>query len=190
MSWAFDRIMSNNNEVDKADEKLLHLLISRRSARESSSLTFLVISSSASLVLLGFILNCCNLEEFWFIPIFGILFPVLGLLYSEITNRTIQKYDHDQIRKLILKKVLDVNEKNRIKKIILYNKRRVERGICSRLLLFSPIVAWFVVIISPLPNDYSKCLSLFGIISISGIIIWALTKSDCLPDNEDECKDD
>jgi len=81
-----------------ANEKLLSALISRLASREMTSLVFLTISSSASFVLLGFV---SDIDKYWWIPIIGILFPVLGLAFNEVSRLTIHKHDQELIRKII-----------------------------------------------------------------------------------------
>ncbi|MDX1373173.1 MAG: hypothetical protein R3321_11915 [Nitrososphaeraceae archaeon] len=165
------------------DKEILHLLIARLHARESANLAFLTISSSASLVFLGIVLiDNFNEESFWFIPIFGIIFPVFGLLYFEITYRTIQNYDQCQIRKLLLEDKND-KEKKRIKDIILYNKHRTKRVLFSRLLLFTSIFAWLVTTPIIIKNEFSLCLSIVGII-LSVITIGWLLRTDKLPNKD------
>lgn len=171
--------------MKESDNSLLQILIARLHARESSSLAFLAISSSASLVFLGFVLGNDSFERLWFLPIFGIIFPVFGLLYFEITLRTIQKHDHYQIRKLVLKNILDKDEEKKIKDIILYNKHRLKRASSSRILLFTPIFAWLITIPFIIENEFSICLPIVGIVLTGFALCW-LIYSDKMPKNEDE----
>ncbi|HSB49810.1 MAG TPA: hypothetical protein VLC72_00570 [Nitrosopumilaceae archaeon] len=88
-----------------SDDKLFDFIVARSKTRETSTLTIATIAASASLILLALYFqpviqtneNYSNL-----IRIMGILFPVIGIAYNEVTSRTIQDADQIWIRNKIL----------------------------------------------------------------------------------------
>jgi len=116
-------------------------MVARSQGRQTSTLAIASIASSASLVL--FILNFQEpkpLEDSIFV--LGVLFPLLGLAYYEIKQKTIQNSDFSWILKKIDEQT-PTAEKDKVKKIIRGPLHQsVATGICWRILLILPVLGW------------------------------------------------
>lgn len=131
------------------DDKLFHFLVSRLQNRESVSLALSTITSSASLILLSLALY--RPESISLPLIFmGILFPLVALIYIEITYQGLHRHDHKWIKELIYEdKKWDSRsrEKDEIKHDILeFTKNRVLRIVLIRFLFLLPILGWLFIL--------------------------------------------
>ena len=119
-----------------SDDKTVDLLISRTQTRETSTLTILVVTASASLIFLP--LFCLSDSELnWLFGSLGIIFPILGMLYREVTYRTIQNDDYNEIKTRTDKKDHGVID----------NKRgRGKRRFLFYCITFLPIIGWMVIL--------------------------------------------
>lgn len=154
------------------NDKLFEFLLTRLTTRETASLAFATIASSASLVLLAF---GKDIADFWLIPVIGILFPAFGIAYIEITNHTIHKYDHELIRRIIKD---DPETKLDSEKILVFTKRRWARLALTRILMFSPIAGWIIMmaeVFSP-TNATSIIIIGFFVVAVCIIMIVATDK--------------
>ena len=120
------------------DDRLFNLLVARTQTRETSTLAITIIAASASLVLLGF---ACQVDEEKRIPlvIMGMVYPILGMAFREITYQTIQNRDFDQIRNYFTGDEIDIvrgGYANWPRRVMFY-------------LLFAllPITAWVLILI-------------------------------------------
>ena len=163
------------------DDKLFHVLVSRLQSRESVSLAIATITSSASLILIALFFNVKQDYPILAI-ILGILFPLMGLIYIEISYRGIHRHDHWWIRKI----VSENNDSDKdTEKILRYEKNRKPRIILIRLILALPIFGWYFII------DFISQSNLIVGISVTGIsviIIILLYRTDKIS-NLDECID-
>ena len=128
------------------DEKLFQYLVSRVHVRETSTLTIASIASSASLILLGLFLSPDLLKiDKEVIRWIGIITPILGLAYFEITFATQQTWDFHEINEMIKKD--SKREKDELAKIIYAKntKLAILKGTIWRVLLSLPIMGWFSI---------------------------------------------
>lgn len=127
------------------DEKVFNAVLNQISSRETANLALATIASSASLVLLGLVLNdfikIVNNENLWWISILGILFPLLSLAHNEITRLTIHTRQQEWIRK-----------QTGDSEILRLAKGRTARIILSNIVLFIPVIGWVVM----LSIEYAK----------------------------------
>ena len=145
---------------DEKYGKLYDTLLARKETRTTSTLTIATIASSASLLLFIFyfqapmiiledtqdglevIPDSLKKEIKNIIPALGILFPIIGIFYHDITYRTITKFDNKILNILILIDS-DINERDEIaNKIIIYDKMRGYRAFLLYFLLIIPILGW------------------------------------------------
>jgi len=126
------------------DENLFQYLLSRVQTRESSTLGLATIASSASLILFGIYFSF-NIDEqiknvVWWL---GLLLPIIGFTYFEVTFATQQSWDYKNILKQIKKDLKNVS-KEELKKIILGENRVLvfPKEILWRILLALPIIGW------------------------------------------------
>jgi len=121
-----------------SDDKIFDLLVSRTLTRETSTLTILTITASASLILIPLFYQIYQ-ELNWAFGIIGILFPIFGLLYREVTYRTIQRDDYNEIRNIVndTKKNEIIENKNgeRRRKVLFYS-----------ISLF-PVFIWIIILV-------------------------------------------
>jgi len=125
------------------DEKLFHYLVSRVHTRETSTLTISAIASSASIILFGLYFSDLTDQEKNIIFWIGILSPIIGFSYYEITFGTQQSWDYDNINKIIDDENT-THEKDELNEII-YGKKRAQaipKQVLWRILLAIPIVGW------------------------------------------------
>lgn len=121
-----------------SDDKIYDHLVSRTLTREASTLAILIVTASASLILIP--LFCNNgVENNWLFGIFGISFPIIGLLYRQVTYWTIQKDDYEEIRNRI------GNDKD--KRIIKNEHGKILRTILFFGFAISPVIFWIIIII-------------------------------------------
>jgi len=129
-------------------DKLYDQLLARKESRESSTLTMVAIASSASLLL--FIFYVGNLDKITpdlilsnIIQIIGIVFPLLGIFYREITFRSIQAHDNTILNAILLRDVPDVSQHDIIRDVVIkYERYRTIRQILLYSLLMIPVLAW------------------------------------------------
>ena len=119
------------------EDKLFNLLVARIQTRETSTLAITIIAASASLILLGFV---CQVNEEQRIPLvcIGIIYPILGILYREITYATIQKNDLKQIKKHFNAEEVGI--------VLGGFPKWHRRGIFYLLFTVLPVGAWFLVL--------------------------------------------
>jgi len=162
------------------DEKLFQFLTSRTQSRETVSLTIATITSSASLILIVLFFNVK--QEFPILAIIlGILFPLMGLIYIQITYSGIHRHDHWWIRKIISEN----NDSGKdTEKILRYEKHRKRRNVLIRLIISLPIFGWFFII-----DSISNGNFVIGIIStlFSIVIIMELSQRDKIRDLDEIC---
>ena len=120
------------------DDRLFNLLVARTQTRETSTLAITIIAASASLVLLGF---ACQVDEEDRIPlvIMGIAYPILGMLFREITYQTIQKHDFDEIRKFFTFDEINI--------VLGGYPSWPRRAVFYLLFVVIPVVAWVLILI-------------------------------------------
>ncbi len=123
------------------DEKLFQFLVARLQARETASLATATIAASASLVLLALYFQ--SPEKHFAIFLMGFVFPAVGIIYNEITNRGIHKADHLMIRRIIKD---DSKSDRDTEAILTITKWRRWRLFFARFLFFTPIFGWSVMI--------------------------------------------
>jgi len=119
------------------EDKLFNLLVARTQTRETSTLAVVIIAASTSLVLLGFVCPV-NDEQRNYIACIGILYPLLGIAYREITYVTIQNHDYDKIRKHFSAEKVDIVRGGQPK--------FARRAIFYLLFAVLPIAAWAFVL--------------------------------------------
>jgi hypothetical protein len=161
-----------------ADEKLLQLLLTRFQSRENTALGVATASASASLVFLGLIYEKTVTLYYEFL-IIGILFPAIGFVYNEITNRGIHKEEHSIIRKIIDKESSDFTNKI---DIIINKKNLRKRLLFLRFLSLSPILGWLLTLQSQMSlsenNHILYDVTIFIIIIAIAVIITCSDKID------------
>ncbi len=119
-----------------SDDKILDLLISRTLTRETTTLTILVVTASVSLIFLP--LFCQSGSDLkWLFGCLGIIFPILGILYREITYKTIQQDDYDEIKNRTEEK--DHN-------IIDNPHGRGKRRVLFYSITLLPIIGWIIIL--------------------------------------------
>ena len=92
------------------EENLFNYLVSRVQTRETSTLSVAAIASSASLILFAlYFSDTISYDAKNVIWWLGLLLPILGFAYFEVTFATQQSWDYDNITKLI-KKNNDMSE--------------------------------------------------------------------------------
>ena len=125
------------------EENLFNYLVSRVHTRETSTLSVAAIASTASLILLALYFSATITDDeknvIWWL---GIILPIIGFAYFEMTFATQQSWDYDNITKLI-KKNNDIKEQE-INRIIFGEKRSLvlPKEIIWRVLLVLPIIGW------------------------------------------------
>jgi len=120
-----------------SDDKTFDLLVSRTLTRETSTLAILIVSASASLILLP--LFCQSGSELkWLFGIMAITFPILGILFREVTYRTIQEDDYNEIRQ----RVKDLNDYE----IIRNRHGNKARRVLFYFITFLPIIGWIIIL--------------------------------------------
>ena len=127
-----------------AEDKLFQFLVSRVNVRETSTLTVASITSSASVILWGLYLQLFDkYVDLEFVRVFGIILPILGYAYFETTFATQQRWDFDEINKMI-KNDTEPDKYDNLKKIIGgQNKNFVlPKIIIWKILLVLPIIGW------------------------------------------------
>lgn len=164
-------------------DKLTNYLISRISTRETVSVAITIFVASASVILLGVTLDKNHPIHHLALLIIGYGFPILAIIYNEITYLSIHKNELDSIRKII--RCYDNNDNNELKKddcmidsekISTYSKHRKWRYFLMRLILFTPIFGWTAIL--PLTIE---CRILAGVIILLIVIIMtilAMKKTD------------
>lgn len=127
-----------------SDDKIFDLLVSRTLTRETSTLAILIVSASASLILLP--LFCQSGSELkWLFGIMAIIFPILGILFREVTYRTIQEDDYNEIRK----RVEDPNDYT-----IIRNKHgNKARRVLFYCIILLPITGWIIILSGVMSNN-------------------------------------
>lgn len=120
-----------------SDDKIFDLLVSRTLTRETSTLAIIIVSSSASLILLP--LFCQSGSELKLLfGIMAITFPILGILFREVTYRTIQNDDYNEIRKRV---------KNPNDYEIIRNKHgNKARRVLFYCIILLPITGWIIIL--------------------------------------------
>jgi len=113
--------------IEKMEEEA-SIIQSRLNSREASTLTFSTVASSASLLLFGLAAQPnFPIASYPLLFLVGILFPVLGFLYRELTIHTVDKNDYDRLPSQF-----------RTNRTIWSSLR----GYIVRFFLLSPIFAW------------------------------------------------
>ena len=153
-------------------DKLANYLIARISTRETVSVAITIFVSSASVVLLGVIWDNSNQPHHLVALLaIGYGFPIVAIIYNEITYLSIHKNELDTIRKIIRcydDSDIDGNESKKkdcmidSEEILTYSKLRVPRYFLMRLMLFTPIFGWTVL----LPVNIECKIGLLVIITI------------------------
>jgi len=152
------------------NEKLLDFLVARLVARETAALALVTISSSASLVLLALDLES---TDSWVIPVVGILFPLVGITYNEVTFRTIHTHDHEWIRKIIREDKETTFDSD---KILPFEERRRFRILLARVIMFIPVAGWVILLPPKIIPNISSWVTIIGIVAIIiSIIVLVIT---------------
>jgi hypothetical protein len=145
------------------DHKKFDYILARSRTRESSTLTIATVASSASLVLIALYIQAevedseGKLEKYkGLIQGMGLLFPIIGILYREVTART-HKKDEDFLKE----QALSWNDP-------LANTHDTRRTIILRILLLTPIPAWFFVM-----ANTTSVISHASIVII-GLYLWGM----------------
>ena len=128
------------------NEKLFQYLVSRVQVRESSTLTIASIASSASIILWGLYLSLIYSDieiDLEFARVVGIILPILGYAYFEISFTTQQRWDYDEITRMI-KEDTPSDKQDDLKKIIFGQNRDlvIPKMVIWRILLALPIIGW------------------------------------------------
>jgi len=130
-------------------EKLYDMILARRETRTITTQNLAIIASSASLLLLILYLpDAKDLQKNFgnLIPVLGIIFPIIGITYHEITYRTIHRFDNEILNNLVLNDMEDASQAKIIEQdVIMYTEKRSVRGFLLYLLLIFPILGWLFV---------------------------------------------
>jgi len=136
-------------------DKLYDQILARKETRESSTLTMISITSSASLVLLVIFLQPTSdqnqlsdseIMQKFVVKILGILFPLIAILYREITYHYIQAHDNEVLNAILFKELsLNKEQKQKIEDSILYKEKRGIRLFLLRFLITLPALGWLLV---------------------------------------------
>jgi len=119
------------------EDKLFNLLVARIQTRETSTLAITVIAASTSLILLGFVCQASG-EQRTLLAVVGILYPILGMSFREISFRTMQNHDWEQIKTYFSAEEI---------KIVLGGYTNSSRRIIFYLLFaLLPIIMWVLVL--------------------------------------------
>lgn len=122
-----------------SDDKSFDYLLTGIRTRETSTLVIATVTSSASLVLLG--IGDISLLPPPFLVLAGIVIPILGVLYRELTNLTVDQEDRAKILWLLSKAEREFVSINRS------NQRAADmRGFILRTLLLFPSWLWILII--------------------------------------------
>jgi len=129
-----------------SDEKLFHYLVSRIQTRETSTHTVAIIASSASFLL--FVLYFSEnfsptvIQEVG-IRLLGIILPLIGFSYFEIVFGTQQRWDYENLIKIIEQEKSAFSQ-YKFNEIIFGKKRTLvlPKMALWRILLSIPIVIW------------------------------------------------
>ena len=160
-------------------DKLYDMILARRETRTTTTLTMATIASSASLLLFIFYLQPENLDvkSKILIPILGIVFPLIGISYREITYKYIHKHDNTILNALLLKDV-NFSKRREIKyDVILYNKHRITRDFLLRLLFIFPIFGWVIISFDWIPGLILNILII--------MFVFAVSLPSRIPENKD-----
>lgn len=148
------------------NENLLNALVSRVASRETASIALITISSTASLVLLGYVIDFK--DQYGWISVLGILFPIIAFAYDEVTRLTIQKSDQKWIRKIVK---CDENTTENSEEILNYTKQRTTRYVLARIILSIPLIGWIIFISINYGVEYACWYIGLGIILIIVTIV-------------------
>ena len=128
------------------DDKLFHYLVSRVHTREISTHTMASIASSTSLVLLVLFLSDGIIDkDNDVIRWIGLLSPIIGFSYFEITFATQQNWDYHEISDMIKKD--SSRDRDELNKII-YGKSDslvIPKMLLWRILLILPFIGWLSI---------------------------------------------
>jgi hypothetical protein len=117
-------------EVGSVSDQTAELVYSRLNTRENSTLTIATVASSASLVLIG--LAKPTDSNYPLLAAGGVLFPLIGLLYREVTILTVDHSDLDLLGQWVHWWSPPITAYNYLRRMLL------------RLLLTMPVLVWFM----------------------------------------------
>lgn len=143
------------------EDRLLQFVLSRMETRTSVSNATTTVASSASLVLIALFFSLEMKDEFApFMIILGIIFPLLAIVFIEISYKTIHRRDHDIVRRLVGKE---------LETDVLITKWRNLRYALNRFFLVFPIFGWFFILDNILNLGYVLGIGL-SLVAIGMII--------------------
>lgn len=116
------------------EERRFQELLSKVTARESSTLVVATVASSASLVLLGFTISHESLL-YWS----GVFFPIGGFAYRELTIFYVDRYDYEELRQLVGTPL----------KTSRWRKSQYFRSWLLRIFLIAPSLIWLAAFTTP-----------------------------------------
>ena len=119
-------------DISQTNNLRIQRLLSSISSRENSTLVVSTLAASVSMAILAVRLETLEAEWFSFAFAIGIVFPLLGFLYREITIYSIDAQEHRELNSLV--------PKSKLKKEV--TVLGIVRKLMIRLLLLSPIIAW------------------------------------------------
>ena len=106
-------------------------------SRENSTLVIATVAASVSLALFGLFLQKDAQEKNWIAAV-GIIFSLVGPLYRALTIYTIDRLQHDQLKRIMPENRRDENHPPWW--------AVVPRMFIVRILFYLPIFAWLVII--------------------------------------------
>ena len=130
-----------------SDDKLFQYLVSRVQTRETSTHAVASIASSTSLVLFGLFFSfTLPMPDKDIMKWIGIVSPIIGFAYFEITFATQQSWDYNKITKII-KKDYPEYQQDEINKIIFGEKDNfaIPKMMLWRILLILPFIGWMSI---------------------------------------------
>jgi len=129
-----------------SDEKLFHYLASRIQTRETSIHTIAIITSSASLLLFVLYFSgdfSSTIQDEVIVRLLGILLPLIGFSYFEVVFGTQQRWDYENLKKIIDKDKSAFTQ-SEVDEIIFGKSRALvlPKMALWRILLALPLVIW------------------------------------------------
>jgi hypothetical protein len=144
-------------------------LLSELNTRENSTLALATLASSASLVLLGLVANPSATIGRGFLEKLGMLFPLLGILYREVTIFTIDRADYSDLR-AILSDIGFARNKGKLK-----STAKLVRRFIVRILLVLPLFIWLTYTVLDFPAYYTPIYFLLGLlVAVPNGLEWSL----------------
>lgn len=156
--------MVNANSKRKQEADNDSLILSRINTREASTLGFVSVAASASLVVLALAVgpNFDTYPYAWLIKWIGLASGILGFAYREITIWTIDRAEHDMLSSGLGRRI-DSERADKRGLLGAFFRRLIVRSF-----LFLPILAW-IAVIWKLANIYLEILVIIFLLAFANL---------------------